>query len=368
LEPKPLADALFAFAGVDNSKGLAFVITEQHPWFDRLRSERSSLLRPYVTGDDLTSTSLTRLERWALDISDRPLDAIAKTWPVAHEFLLDKVKPTRTPQTLKSYKGLIDRWWQFWNHRAGQMCRLREQPHCIAFCKVAKYPVCMRAPTEWIYTNKVILVEDARPDLLAICLSSPFRGWVSRFSLQSLGGDNNTLSLSNSEAFGTFPLPIATTGKVGIDAADKFQEVLTSWSKANRKGMTDAMNAVNSPAAAGDAIQELRRLLVTIDAAVRTAYGWTDVDLSHDFRDEVDAEGGPVNRYGVSAAERDRVLVALLALNRERHGQALSKSPVGMKQAAPVADVEFALTSPGSNSKIKVPAPATKVNTRSVSQ
>lgn len=363
-EPKPLAEALFAFAGVDNSKGLAFVINEKHPWFERLRAEKNSLLRPYVTGDDLTSSSLTRLERWALDISDRSLDAIAKTWPVAHQFLVDEVKHTRTPQALKSYKGLFERWWQFWNHRADQMRRLRKQPQCIAFCKVAKYPVCMRAPTEWLYTNKVILVEDARPDLLAICLSSPFRDWVSRFSLQSLGGDNNTLSLSISEAFGTFPQPSATTTQIGIDAAAKFQDVLTAWSKASRKGMTDAMNAVNSPTTTDDGIQELRRLLETIDREVKAAYGWTDIDLSHGLHDEVDAEGAPVKRYGISAVARERVLAALLKLNRERHEQERSKPLLGNQRATPVADGEFALTSPGLTSKTKAAATAKKASTR----
>ena len=55
-EPKALADALFSFEGVNNSKGLSFVLTENHPWFERLRSERASLLRPYITGNDITST------------------------------------------------------------------------------------------------------------------------------------------------------------------------------------------------------------------------------------------------------------------------------------------------------------------------
>jgi hypothetical protein len=290
------------------------------------------------------------MERWALDIADMPLEAVEKNWPVAHAFLVEVVEPTRTPDALKSYKGLIDRWWQFWNHRADQMRRLRKRTECIAFCKVAKYPICMRAPTDWIYTNKVILVEDARPDLLAICLSSPFRDWVSRFSLQSLGGDNNTLSLSISEAFGTFPQPTTTTSKSGTDAAIKFQEVLTSWSRTSRKGMTDAMNAVNSPAATEDDIKELRQLLEKIDGAVTAAYGWTDLDLSHAFRDEVDAEGAPVTRHGISATARDQLLAALLKLNRLRYEKEQASAPAtkprqtsNRAKTAPTDQGEFAI-------------------------
>lgn len=333
-EPKPLTDALFAFEGVNNSRGLAFVITEQHPWFERLRSERNSLLRPYVTGDDITSAALTRLERSALDIADMPLEVVAKKWPIAHRFLMEVVEPTRTPQALKSYKGLIDRWWQFWNHRADQMRRLRKQSDCIVFCKVAKYPICMRAPTAWIYTNKVILVEAARADLLAVCLSSPFRWWVTRFSLQSLGGDNNTLSLSISEAFATFPQPSVAVSQSGVSAATRFQDVLTSWSKSKGVGMTDAMNAVNSSEHVEDEIVELRQLLERIDREVAAAYDWTRLDLAYDFREEVDAEGVAVTRYGLAAFARDQMLANLIALNRTQYETSLaSRAALGGNSA-----------------------------------
>ncbi|HEJ2035300.1 TPA: restriction endonuclease, partial [Pseudomonas aeruginosa] len=45
--PKELPDPLFSFQGVDNSKGMAFVLTADSPWFERLKNEPNSLLRPY---------------------------------------------------------------------------------------------------------------------------------------------------------------------------------------------------------------------------------------------------------------------------------------------------------------------------------
>ncbi len=155
--PQLLHDHLFSFEGVNNSKGLAFVIGANHLWYERLRSERGSLLRPYVTGDDITSSALTRVDRWALDIADRDLNQIADSFPVAYDFLNEVVRPTRTPDELKSYKGLYERWWQFWNHRANQMRRLRNCSKFVAFAKLSKYPACVVAATEHIYTNKVVL-------------------------------------------------------------------------------------------------------------------------------------------------------------------------------------------------------------------
>ena len=187
-EPKALANTLFAFEGVHNGKGLAFVLTENHPWFERLRSERGSLLKPYITGNDIASTSLTRVERWALDLADLSLEKIKSEWPIAYRFLIEIVLPTRTPKELKSYKGLVDRWWQFWNHRAAQMRQLRTRHQFIAFAKAAKYPICVQAPTEWIYTNKIVLVEEAHENVHAICLSSMFQIWLRNYSVRSLGG------------------------------------------------------------------------------------------------------------------------------------------------------------------------------------
>ncbi|WP_419594189.1 Eco57I restriction-modification methylase domain-containing protein, partial [Thiolapillus sp.] len=168
--PKPLENTIFAFAGVNNSKGLAFVVTPDDIWFERLRSERDSLLRPYITGNDITSHALNRRNRWVLDVGDQDLEAILKRWPIAYQFLNKVVRPTRTPEALKSYKGLYERWWQFWNHRADLMRRLRQRDRFIAFSKVTKYPICMLAPSDWIYTNQVVLIGVDREDLYPICL------------------------------------------------------------------------------------------------------------------------------------------------------------------------------------------------------
>lgn len=329
-EPKSLAGTLFAFAGVDNSKGLAFVLTEDHPWFERLRSESGSLLRPYISGNDITSTSLTRVERWALDIADLPLETIERQWPIAYRFLIEIVSPTRTPKDLKSYKGLVERWWQFWNHRAAQMRRLRARHQFIAFAKAAKYPICVQAPTEWIYTNKVVLVEDAHEKVHPICLSSMFQIWLRNYSVRSLGGDNNTLTLSVSEALGTFPFPTGHVPENAIVAARDFQDTLVSWSRQNSAGMTDAMNAVHSSASRDAEIVAMRDLLERIDAGVAGAYGWSDLDLTHGFQDDADDGNASSSHHGLDEQTRDLVLAKLIELNRRRYEKEVDQGQHGV--------------------------------------
>jgi len=314
-EPKPLSDAPFAFEGVNNSKGLAFLISSSSSWFQILTQERDSLLRPYITGDDITSSALNHIQRWALDIEGRNLDEIALRWPQAARFLVEVVKPTRTPEALKSYKGLIDRWWQFPRHRSELMKRLRQCMNFIAYSKNTKYPVGMLAPSKWIYTNKVLLIGMERDDLFAISLSTGFRMWMEKFCGGSLG---ETLTLSISESVDKYPIPQAMVSMLGIDAALRFNDLAIAYSAENECGLTDVMNAVNTPSNDEAVIIELRRLMSVIDVQVLAAYGWDDIEIAYDFRE---FEGGSTNdpwRWAPVKDVTSDILRRLTTLNRER--------------------------------------------------
>jgi hypothetical protein len=316
--PKELPYPISSFAGIDNSKGMAFVLTAEHPWFDQLKNEPNSLLRPYITGDDITTYALRITERWALDIEDRKLEEIEKNWPIAFRFLIEEVQPTRTPETLKSYKGLCDRWWQFWNHRADLMRKLRKQEKFIAFPKVTKYPFCMIAAADWIYTNKVLLIGAEREDLFTVCLSSFFRNWLHAFSVRSLGADTNTLTLSIREAVSTFALPNGMVSSIGQNAAARFQDVIVTWSEQHRCGLTDTLNAVNTPNCQDPAICELRQTMIVIDTQVARAYGWNDLDTTYDFREFRGSSARDPWRWALSEEATFELMRRLTELNRRR--------------------------------------------------
>jgi len=313
--PQPLPDAPFAFEGVNNSKGMAFVITTSSPWFQRLKNEPNSLLRPYVTGDDITSSALNRVERWALDIGNMSLDEIRRRWPMAHRFLVEEVKPARTAAALKSYKGLIDRWWQFWNHRADLMRRIRQREHFIGYSKNTKYPVGILAPSGWIYTNKVLLIGMERDDLYAISLSTGFRAWLEQFSGGNLG---ETLSLSISESIAKYPVPDRAVALSGIEAATQFNRLAIEFSRQHGCGLTDVMNAIHSPDGRDSTISEMRHLLAVADAEVTHAYGWVDLEVAYDFREFKGGSSSDRWRWALSADVTSVLLDRLVALNRER--------------------------------------------------
>jgi hypothetical protein len=329
--PEELLDSPFAFAGVDNSKGAAFVIARESPWFSPLREEPNSLLKPYITGDDITSSALNTIGRWALDIADRDLKEVERCWPLAYRFLIEEVMPNRTVTELKSYKGLSDRWWQFWRHRADLFRRIRQQDRFIGYSKNTKFPVGMLALSDWIYTNKVLLIGLQREDLYSISLSTGFRAWLERFSGGNLGV---TLSLSISESVAKYPLPKNQVKTIGIEAANRFNDMAVKFSGEHRCGLTDVMNAINKPDENSAAISELRCLMAVIDSEVATAYGWRDLEIAYDFREFKSGAANDPWRWALSENVTAELLKRLNHLNRERFeaNSDSNKTPVAVKK------------------------------------
>jgi hypothetical protein len=269
-----------------------------------------------VTGDDILSSALKQLDRWSLDILELELDEIKNRWPIAYKFLAEVVKPTRTPSDLASYKGLIDRWWQFWNHRSDQMARIRKKDNFIAFPKVTKYPSCMRAPSSWIYTNQIVLIQDAREDYISIVKSSAFRGWLQYLSGGKIEG---RLRISISESIEKFPLSEDLVSGYGIAAAERFDQLSVEFAESNGFGLTEVMNWINNPAKSDEAVVELRELMATVDSEVFGAYKWDDLKLEYDFQP---FSGGSVNdpwRWALTDEVAAKVLRRLTALNQTKY-------------------------------------------------
>lgn len=313
---KTLVNSIHSFEGVNNSKGLSFLVSPGDEWFDKLKSEPDSLLRPYVTGDDILSSALKQLDRWSLDILELGLDEIGNKWPIAYRFLTEVVKPTRTRSELASYKGLIDRWWQFWNHRSDQMARIRKKDTFIAFPKVTKYPSCMRAPSSWVYTNKIVLIQDAREDYISIVKSSAFRSWLQYLSGGKIEG---RLGISISESIEKFALSEDLVSVYGIAAAERLDQLSVEFAESNGFGLTEVMNWINNPAKTDEAVVELRELMATVDSEVFGAYKWDDLNLEYDFQP---FSGRSVNdpwRWALTDEVAAEVLRRLTALNQTKY-------------------------------------------------
>ena len=83
---------------------------------------------------------------------------------------------------------------------------------------------------------------------------------------------------------------------------------------AYKEGFTKIYNRFHSPAEKSGDIEQLRALHVATDQAVATVYGWSGLDLDHNFHETKQGV-----RYAISESARRSVLDRLLALNHQRY-------------------------------------------------
>tara|TARA_R110002110_G_C13148438_1_gene690506 strand:- start:71 stop:709 length:639 start_codon:yes stop_codon:yes gene_type:complete len=189
----------------------------------------------------------------------------------------------------------------------------------------------MRASSSWIYTNKIVLIDDEREDYLAIFKSSAFRGWLQHLSGGKIEG---RLSLSISESIAKYAIPDAIVSMEGISAAERLDELSVELAERHNFGLTEVMNWINSPERDDATVSELRDLMAKIDEDVFVAYGWTDLNPKYEFRP---FSGGSVNdpwRWALSDQTLSEVIRRLTELNRQRYEEEVAQGLHGKKKPA----------------------------------
>ena len=109
---------------------------------------------------------------------------------------------------------------------------------------------------------------------------------------------------------------------------------------ARQEGLTKTYNRFHDPAEHSADIAELRRLHVEMDRAVLAAYGWSEVNLDHDFRlnDEI-VSGNALTakeckdaRYALSEGVKEELLRRLLELNFQIAAEEEASNAGGRRQ------------------------------------
>ena len=307
-EPAGLKGALVAFQGVDNSRGMAFVVKSDDPL-----CRHQSLFKPYVSGEDLAKADPARPSRFVLDLTGWDEEDFRTLPPDVHRFLYGFVKPTRTDHALRPYKGLAKRWWTYWNTREEGFGVVRQQDLCVVVPAVAKFLFALRMPSAWVYTNKVLLFAVTRPDVQTLLLSASFDAWALKYG-GTLGGTRVT---KIAPVVGTFPLPRANADpRLGED----WQATVLRARRQLGPGISDVLNSVHTPGCDETDILHLRQVMEEIHASVAAAYGWSELVDPFDFHETIDGI-----RWSPSSTVRNELLQRLHDLNvQQSTGRKLS--------------------------------------------
>jgi hypothetical protein len=291
------------------------------------------VLFPYVSGDDLTRSPTHEASRWVINFFAWSAER-AETYPSCYQVAEERVRPEVMAKG-DSYAGWAERWWQFWRVRDELYDSIRPFDRVLVIAVVSKVVQPVFVPTDQVFAHKVA-VFSYDDDFHFGLFTSAFHWW---WVLKTSSTLETRINYSPTDCFETFPQPPYTDG---IDLAGRaLNEHRAALMVRNDEGLTKTYNRVHNPDDSSPGIPELRELHVALDVAVREAYGWSDLDLQHGFRETPQGR-----RFTFGGAVETEVLDRLLELNHRRYAEEVAaglheqkKGRGRARRQVPVADV-----------------------------
>ncbi|MDD2464830.1 MAG: hypothetical protein PHI97_12610 [Desulfobulbus sp.] len=322
--------------------GEGFLLSHQEA--DAMKSNNPHLAEvifPVTNGHEINNQPDQAPGRKIINFFDWPLDK-AQVYGEAFERIEQLVKPEREKVNRAARR---ERWWQYAERSTGLYNGIRGIDRCFVAAVVTKYLNFSSVPTNIVFTHRLYVFATDRWDLYTVVQSTLHEVWARKYS----GALETRLNYSPSLCFDTFPFP----QELWLNCLPSLAEIGEHYHEHRRRlmlqlwlGLTDIYNHFHrrdltpehvakvskkssEEAEAGyQSILELRNLHRQLDNAIRDAYGWSDLDLDHDFHEmETLAENDRV-RYTISPTARKEILKRLLALNHQRASeQATTKPP-----------------------------------------
>ena len=243
-------------------------------------------IRPYRNGRDLTGTPRGVM---VIDLFGLEADDVRQRFPAIYQWLLERVKPERDQNPRPKRR---DFWWRF----AEDQPRMRESieglPRYIATGQVAKHRVFQWLDASILPDDKLIAVASADALLLGVLSSTVHGAWA--LTTGGRLGVGNDPVYSKSTCFEAFPFPdIDPSGALAerirmlaeqIDAHRKAQlaahadaTLTATYNVLEKLRSGEALNSKEKIVHEHGLVSVLKSLHDELDAAVLTAYGWSDL-------------------------------------------------------------------------------------------
>jgi hypothetical protein len=267
-----------------------------------------AVVKPYLVGRELNEAKCVP-GRFIIDLTDMDREA-AQAYPLVWKIVEQRVREERATAPEHSMR---EKYWQFQRPRRElyALLRLRGSAWLIAATSdtVAFVAVEYSEDRPVVFSHAVNVLTLDGFGHFAVVQSSLHLCWARRYG-SSMKGD---LRYTTTDCFETFPFPN------GCDSLEEIGRRYYSHRAAvahdQAIGLTDVYHLMHGDCDSSS-ISKLRSLHVEMDRAVAAAYGWNDLDLSHDFHDTKQGR-----RFTISEAARREVLQRLLKLNHECYAE-----------------------------------------------
>ena len=307
----------------------------------------SDVIKPFLNGDDINGDITQKASRCIINFYNWPEKYCKDNYPICYDIIYSTVKDERQSQKVKS---LREKWWIYKRPTEKLYESIKKYKSVLVFAQTTKYILPIFTKSNQIFSIKCIVSNLIDYSNFSILQTSFYNEWVWKYGT-TMG--SSTLQFAVELCFETFPFPQNFTKETEAELdkiGEEYHEFRCQLMLDMQLGLTKTYNLFHNAECrienvelaknirefkqaslqipleeAIQRIEKLRALHKQMDEAVLKAYGWTDINLAHDFY-EVDylPENDRV-RYTISPEARKEILKRLLELNHKIHAEEVAK-------------------------------------------
>ncbi|MFL0685501.1 MAG: Eco57I restriction-modification methylase domain-containing protein [Algoriphagus aquaeductus] len=293
------------------------------------------VIKKYLGGSDVNQSVGSESTRFIIDFSDLTEDQ-ASSYKSVFNIVESRVKPIRLalPQINAWNKGLAKNWWQFGAPRRNLYNKISELRSVIVQTRVSSTHALSIKKPDYIFADSLNVFAFDKYWNFSVLQSSIHEFWAWKFG-STMKGDRR---YTPARCFQTFPFP-DFNNSFGSNKLDQlgesyyneregicrkltlgFTKLYHLFHLKNLTSLDVQLSSKQDELVSIEVFQKilsLRELHKQMDEAVLEAYGWSDIQLRHDFY-EVDylPENDRV-RYTIHPDARKEILKRLLDLNHQ---------------------------------------------------
>jgi hypothetical protein len=294
-----------------NVYGMGFVLDPAEARALIAKDQRNrQVLFPFLNGEDLNTSPDCSAQRWVINFFDWPVER-AQTYGDCWRIIEERVRPERQRRKPSGEYVLRapapQRFWQYEMPRPGLYATIASQDLVLALTLHSSALQAALVPSGQVFSHGLaIFAFDDYAHLALLC--SSLHTWWAQLRGSTLRTD---VRYATTDCFETFPMPRLdqATNEAGRVLHDRRRAIMLG----RNLGLTKIYNLVHNPEVGDADVASLRDAHVLVDEAIRSSYGWSDVELDHGFHET------PLGRrFAVSPAARRDLLRRLLDLNHAR--------------------------------------------------
>ena len=264
------------------------------------------VLFPYLNGEDLNSRPDCSASRWVINFHDWPEEQ-ARSYSEVFEIVERLVKPVRAKNNRKVYR---DYWWQYGEKRPAMLRAIADLDRVLVVARVSKTCLPVFTSSGQVMSEQTVVFTSDDPAQFGLLSSGIHFWWVATMASTL----ETRIRYTPSDVYETLPQPVlpsgSSLGHLGTVLNASRAAIMTE----RNLGLTKLYNAVHNDSVSDADIQQLRDTHEQIDQAVAQDYGWSDLDLRHNFY-----ETRQGLRHTLMPAIRGEILNRLLERNHELH-------------------------------------------------